>query len=360
MKVLVLPKDTNPYQEKLYSHMPKDVQVEYIKNLSQERILALLGYMWQLVTYRLKGFSVLHIHWLYCFALPSPRPLQAFILKSVVTVYLFSFLLFARLLGYKVLWTIHNLVPHEALTHNDMFITRLFCALCNAVVLLSSDTIQELKDNHIPLPRYNIIPLGNYTDTYPNTISRDEARKSLKIGSNKFVFLFFGLIRKYKGVDSVLSAFEKIRKEHPSAELIIAGKSLDDEMTAVLEKYKGKPGITIHTHHIPDEEVQTYLNAADITVFPFKKITNSTSVLLSFSFSRPSIYPLLGSLKELPKNVGYSYDPSSPEALEKVMRKALERRNELIHMEKAAYEYAKTLSWEKIAEETHMMYKGTL
>ncbi len=357
MKVLVLPKDVNPYQEKLYGNMPSEVEVQYIRNQSQERILALLGYLWQLISFRLRGFSILHVHWLYCFALPSPRKLQSNILKTIVMIYVVLFLTLAKILGYRVIYTIHDMVPHEPLTHNDMFVTRLFCMLCNAVVLLSSDTIQELKDNHIPLPAYKIIPLGNYIDTYPNTISRDEARKKLKIGPNKFVFLFFGLIRKYKGVDTVLSAFEKIRKEYPFAELIIAGKSLDDEMTSLIKQYEGKPGITIHTHHIPDEEVQTYLNAADITVFPFKKITNSTSVLLSFSFSRPSIYPQLGSLKELPENMGYSYDPYEKDALEKAMREAIENRKNLRKLETASLEYAKTLSWEKIAEETSALYR---
>ncbi len=364
MKVLVIPKDNNPYQEKLYSNMPSDATVKYMSNISQERILALVGYLWQLIAFRLRGFQVLHIHWLYCFALPSPRKYQSHVLKIFVMVYLIMFLFLARLLGYKVVYTVHDIVPHEKLTHNDMFATRLFCTLSNSVILLSSDTIQDLKKNTIPLPKYKIIPLGNYIDTYPNSMSREEARTKLKIRPGKFVFLFFGLIRNYKGVDTLLDVFEKIRRAFPEAELVIAGKCLDDEITKVLNLYKGKPGISIYTKHIPDEDVQTYLNAADITVFPFKKITNSTSVLLSFSFSRPSIYPMLGSLKELPDDVGYSYDPAGSEvsekdALEKAMRKALENRKNLPHLEKAAYKYAKTLSWEKIAEETASLYRGT-
>jgi glycosyltransferase involved in cell wall biosynthesis len=208
--------------------------------------------------------------------------------------------------------------------------------------------------------------MGNYISIYKNQISKNEARKSLGLNKNDFVFLFFGAIRKNKGIESLLPAFKQlIKKTRENIKLVLAGDYAKEDIKKLsksIENYKKilGPKLVLDIRFIENDKVQNYLNSADIVVLPFKKITTSGSAILALSFARPIIAPRMVCLNELPDNVGFFYNPDEKNALYKAMEKAVKNKRKLNSMGKKAFEYAKSLSWDKIAEKTNKLFQSLI
>lgn len=356
LKVLVFPKDKNPYQNLLYKEMD-NARIEYLSEIIESDLFSgLFQIPFELFRKRIEGFTVLHLHWLNKFHTHS---FNGVLSRTFFSIYIIFFILWIKVLGYKLIWTIHNVIPHEKITINDPFFTRFISKLSNALIIHSENTLNELKIVGAKTSHIHIIPIGNYISCYPNTVSRSEARIRLGIPEKLFIFSFFGMIRKYKGVENLLESFSELQKQHKNTGLIIAGKCEDQELQKIINRYKSKYENKIFTfiRYIPDDEVQLYFNASSIMVFPFNRITTSSSVMLSASFAKSMIYPLIGNLSELPQNIGFSYH-SEENSLTKTMVKALANRNNLNLYNKNAFSYAKKMDWKKIARKTLVLYKN--
>lgn len=354
MKVLVFPYDQNPYIKQLYSYMKKahDLEIRYFPtHMNPNRLVSLVFMPFALVWLRIKGYSVFHLHFLYPFILSSHKTF------SFVYIILFCFLV--RLLGYKFIYTVHDISPHEPQTNNDLFITKFLCYMANHIVVISQQSIVELKKLGINQKNISIIPLGNYISTYPVNTNREEARQKLGLQPKSFVFLFFGLIRQYKGVSELLQAFEELVKEHKDIQLVIAGDVQDFKTGKKIEEFKkNHPQSIFHfNQYIKDEDVQYYFKSADIAVLPFQRVTNSSSVLLPLSLGLPALYPLLGNLKDIPDGIGITYTTDNENNLTKAMRKAITNKGSIESLGQNGLKYAQSLKWEDIAEEHYEIYR---
>jgi len=217
-----------------------------------------------------------------------------------------------------------------------------------------------MKDMRINTKNIHVIPIGSYIDIYDNKISKQQAREKLAIPNNDFVFLYFGLIKKYKGVEELLDTFIKLLKKNKNIMLIIAGSCNDATLFKKLDTYKNKykDKLIINTKFILNDEVQYYFNAANIVVSPFRKVTTTSTPMVALSFSKPVIAPRLGSLLDLPENVGYFYDKTNDNGLYESMLKAIVEKNTSNIKSSEALKYVKSLSWEKIATMTDDLYKS--
>jgi len=362
IKVLVYSKDPNPYQNALYSNM-HDVRYKYLEAPLHSYTLGIILSFPQLILYRLKGYQIFHLHWLYIFNSPIPGLLfNNFFIKLFFMIYFVCFLLLIKLLGYKLIWTAHNLAPHEKQFLNDTFAYKLVAKLADSIIIHSEQTRTEMKRLGFRTDRTNIIPVGNYGELYPNNVDKSEARKFLHINGDQFVFLFFGLIRDYKGVDSLLEQFQKLSEKRDDCTLIIAGPCKDIKMRNSINNYKKQlqQKLIVKLDYIDDAEIQYYLNGTDVLVLPFKKVTTSSTAILALSFGKSIICPRIGSLKDIPEDLGFFYSQDDEQGLFKAMQSALENKNKLKHIEKNAKKYSKTFSWKTIGEETYELYKKSL
>ena len=350
MKALVYPKDPNPYQELLYQPMQQYVDVKYLNYPTGSRTLNLFLLPFQIIYNRLLGFTIFHLHWSYSFVLPIKGTFWCL----VSTIYYFWMLLLIRLLGYKLIWTVHNVLPHNQLFINDLLARRFLSRIASIKIVHSKYTIEEMSSLGLDINNVRVIPIGNYIGVYKNNINKAKARKLLNLGKNDFVFLYFGRIDSYKGVENLLKIFSKLN--HSKIKLVIAGKCTNPRLQKILSFYKSFPNIIINDQFIPDKDIQLYFNAADIAVYPFEKVTTSSAVMLSLSFGIPVIYPNFGNLKDLPENVGYSYEPDDPNGLKKCLSKAIEKKENLKILSSNAFIYSKRLSWDKISAETVKVY----
>jgi glycosyltransferase involved in cell wall biosynthesis len=189
-------------------------------------------------------------------------------------------------------------------------------------ITMSEKVLQDLHQFAKAKPA-RFVPHPLY-DNFGEKISKEEARKKLDIDTGARVILFFGFIRKYKGLDVLLRAM-KLIKQIPSVQnikLLIAGEFYEDaaNYSELLKDGTIKNNLIIHTEFIPDSMVKYYLCAADCVVQPYRNATQSGVTPLAYHFEIPMIVTNVGGLPSLvpDKRVGLVAEPNAESIAEKV------------------------------------------
>jgi glycosyltransferase involved in cell wall biosynthesis len=356
MKVLAFPRDPNPYQEQLYAPMREQgLTVDYLTGPTASHTFNLLCLPLVLLAKRLMGYGVLHLHWTYSFSLPWAGKFGCRIMQW----YFFGLLRLVKMLGYKIVWTAHNAMPHQKQFANDLKARRFLGKKSDLVIAHSTSAEKQLLDKRIASYTVRVVPHGNYSEVYQNTMDRQAARRQLKLPEDAFVALFFGRVDSYKNVPALLAAAQQLKSDHPKLHVVVAGSCSDAKIQKQLKSAKRKLGkqLQLHTMFIKEEDVQTYFNAADVCALPFSEITTSGSAILSLSFGVPIIAPRKGALNDMPDKVGFFYDPESSDGVEVTLQKAMSKKS-LQPQKRAALRYASQLAWPNIAKQTYDLFKS--
>src|SRR5690606_28870043 len=135
------------------------------------------------------------------------------------------------------------------------------------------------------------IPHPAYHGVYPSQLSQGQARAELGIPPDVTVFVLFGLIAPYKGLTELLDAFDQLCEREPGRNvLLVAGAPTDDpETKAGCERLLTHPTAHASLRKIPTEEVQVFLRAADVAVFPYRRMLNSGALALALTFGLPVV-----------------------------------------------------------------------
>ncbi|MBV7339141.1 glycosyltransferase [Chloroflexi bacterium TSY] len=269
-----------------------------------------------------------------------------------------EFLAYARALGYKVVWTMHNFYPHESTSHDLDRLVRQAIAQIASVVITHCDYAKQLVKKHFYRnENIFVIPHGNFIDAYPNTISQADARTRLALPHDHLIYLYFGNIRPYKGIENLVDAFGNL--SDTDVTLLFAGKYYTDYGQQLIQRLDNvDPRIALQpSAHIPYTDLQIYLNAADVVVLPFLDVLTSGSAITAMGFSRSVIVPAIGCLPELVNDeIGILYNPKQPDGLEQALR--IFRDCNRTALNKAAYHHAQSLAWDKIAQQTLEAYQS--
>jgi len=220
----------------------------------------------------------------------------------------------ARLLNkkIKILAITDNVIPHEKRMGDKMF-TKYFVKACDAFLALSSSVLYDLSKftkttakKYIPHPIYNI---------FGNKISKQDALSNLGLNPEDKHLLFFGFVRKYKGLDLMLQAMADNRIKELGVKLIIAGEFYDNksEYTDMIDVLGIKNQIILNSDFIPAEKVKNYFCASDMITQTYRTATQSGVTQIAYHFERPMLVTNVGGLSEIVPNnkVGYvtSQDP---------------------------------------------------
>lgn len=351
MKVLFFPEYSNkgnPYQKVLAdSLLKKGIDVNFGATSSLFSVLGSLKNYWKP--------DVLHIHWTTPFLLASSR--TKIVIKSVGFIF---GLIILKLFGIKIVWTAHNVVNHEVKFRSlESFFTRLLVELCDKIIVHSPSGENEIvKAYGFRTGRIAVIPHGSYLRYYRNVIDRVRARERLQVSGGDIVFLYFGQVRPYKGVPELIDAFKGLDCQR--AKLFIAGEPLTPEIAnGILRKCSDDGRIRTVLEFIPDDEIQIYMNAADIIVLPYRGVLTSGVTILAMSFGKPVIAPSIGCMSDVIDDKGsFLYDPLQKNGLSKAMEQAL--TCELKRMGEHNFELSERLSWDEIAKLTYDSYKECL
>lgn len=263
----------------------------------------------------------------------------------------------ARSLGYKIVWTVHNLYPHESGHFELHRLARIAITHLATALIVHCERARALVQAHF-FRRNGVftIPHGHFIDAYPNTMSRAEARRRLGLSEAQFVYHFFGNIRPYKGLENLLQVFADLPGD--DLVLLMAAKVYDHYSETLVERARQDDArIVIRTERFfANEDFQLYLNAADVVVLPFLNILTSGSAITAMSFGRPVIVPRAGCLPELvDDSMAFLYDPQQSDELKAAMVDA--QTHDLVAAGRAAYRRATSLSWDSIARLTLEAYR---
>ncbi|GAB4031445.1 MAG: hypothetical protein Fur0012_08640 [Elusimicrobiota bacterium] len=262
------------------------------------------------------GPQVLHLHWL------GPYLFSSNWLFSIVKFLLFIAELFlCRLKGVRIVWTVHDIYNHEGYQKKlEIFFNRIIILFADSLIVHSQGQKAALSLFYgVSAGNKTVVALeGGYNHIYSRGISSAEARSRLSVSSDKKVFLFYGNIRPYKGLDVLIDAFIIDPEDKV---LLIAGKCID---RITEERIKGKIGgftnVVFYPGYATAEKTALLFSAADAVILPYLAIFNSGLIPLCLSMGKPVIYSDLELLKEQLEGCGISFKAGDAAALARAMR----------------------------------------
>ncbi len=214
----------------------------------------------------------------------------------------------------KIIGLVHNVDPHDRFPLAKRF-TRYFLKGCDGFVVMSESVKQDIENLGINRPSV-CVPHPVY-DTFGKAVDKKDACSFLKLDPAKRYILFFGIVRKYKGLDLLLKALSDERLKDMNVNLIVAGEFYEDpdyykQMVRDLN-LKGKVGFT--EGFVPKEKVKYYFCSADMVVQPYRSATQSGVTQIAYHFARPMLVTGVGGLPGMVPDgrVGYVTNPSPVE-----------------------------------------------
>ncbi|MBW9223588.1 glycosyltransferase family 4 protein [Methanothermococcus sp. SCGC AD-155-E23] len=262
------------------------------------------------------------------------------------------FFLVKKLTKTKILAICHNVLPHER-TVLDVFLAKLVFRNVDYFIVQSKEDLSKLRKivSKSKIIRYNPHPI--YDIFRVQSVSEEDARKILNIPKNAKVLLFFGYVRKYKGLMYLIKAMPKIIEKIPEAYLLIAGEFWDSKEKYIneIKRLKIENNVKVIDRYIPDEEVGVYFSAADVVVLPYISATQSGVVQIAYALNKPVITTNVGGLPDVVENnkTGFILEAKNPEKLaEAVIKYFKEDKKE--EFRKNIQEIKWRFSWERLVE----------
>jgi glycosyltransferase involved in cell wall biosynthesis len=323
-----------------------------------------------------RDVDILHFHWrpdkYYSWARPKPGtqefdrpPPRSQGMRSWLRLATFAAKLrSARILGYRVAWTIHEVLPPETVTRPpgsisrrlDRIGSRLLARRCDVLLCHDAATKGRAREelgkaaDHI-----EVVAHGSYLEVYPRGRGREKVRHELEIPANAFTFLCFGAVRPDKSIDFVLQAFSSI--ENDDLALVVAGDVEDARSRrSLLAAAAADPRIKLRLEFVPHDSVRELFDAADAAVIGRSEVWTSGSLILSLSLGVPVIAAALPPSNELLDHgcAGWLFRPADADSLRAQMLEAAGADDEAVRAKKAAAicQAQRLPSWAEIAART--------
>jgi beta-1,4-mannosyltransferase len=325
MVVAVWPLDAqNPFQALLTSRFEEaglvPVGMDRLADLDDPVALPALAAL------RADGVHVvLHLHWLARVMRGAESEAAG---RERVAAF-FAALDAFRAVGGRLVWTAHNVLPHDtAFPDVDADLRRGVVARADVVHVLSEGTVAAAAPLYaIPPEKVLHLPHPAYLGVYRDEVSDADARRVYGLGADEIVFGLVGHLRPYKGLDELLDAFEALVAAPPDARrrrLLIAGTpGADPSIDALLARARAHPDVVVDARRIPADELSIPLRASDVIVLPYRSSLNSGAMLLALSFGRPVIAAASPHVTEtVGPDASITFQPEDRDALEAALRGA--------------------------------------
>jgi len=336
------PLPENPYQRLLYDGLEQEgVVLVDSQNLDLGWLLRSRG-----------DIDVLHFHWPEVYYRHHSAATRVALVLSWLRLGVFALrLLAARALGYTIVWTVHQVRPHESRSPLlDRAGTSLLARSAHLLVAHDRSTADRAAEAFGRSRKPALVAHGSYIGVYPEGRTRSEVRAELGLSDDAFVFLSLGHLRRYKGLDLLLGAFEATRTSLPDARLVLAGLAIDGaEGEAASAAATADARVKASLGFVPDERVAELFGAADAAVLPRSDGGTSGARVLALSLGVPVVAADVPAYAELVGEppAGWLFAPGDPESLTEAMRQAAAApAGELLRRSEAAGRRAASLRWD--------------
>jgi glycosyltransferase involved in cell wall biosynthesis len=264
----------------------------------------------------LRAGDVIHVHW-PSFLYHDQRSLLRTLLNMARVWIVF---LLARAKGARIVWTAHNLYPHDGGRHFwPHRVMRRYFARIASRIFVHGPTAQQILQSEFAIPdeRLTQIPHGHWIDRYPRTMTRDEARARLQLPKSGYVFGFIGACMPYKNIEMLVRAYGRLPEGGHM--LVVAGLFKSEEYLAKIRRVvadHGQGRVRFEPRFLDDRELAIYLSAIDALILPYVDALTSGSAFLALSFGRPFVAPNVGGLRDvIDSQCGQLYGPNDEDAL---------------------------------------------
>lgn len=256
-------------------------------------------------------------------------------------------------LGAVLVWTKHNPLPHNRqFSDIDYDLIRVVSNLVDRILTLGEVARKEMTI-YVPEDKIGVFRHPSFEGIYGARVPSSDARASYELSANDFIFGIFGEIKPYKGLEFIIRGFKQLNKisGNQNTKLFIAGPAASVSYAEELQKLAGTSDVILHPHRIANEDIPQILACFDVSVFAFKAIWASSSVILSLSYGVPVIIPRLGCLTEyvLEGNHGLTYEPANEKDFVKMLQVAKEGAT-LDHLKCMCDEFNVTHNLENLVE----------
>ena len=328
----------NPYQILLKQELNK-LGVRVIGNPPLSLLRLLIGR---------DGLDVVHVHW--------PHGTYKTTLQFLHVLFV---LIAYRILKNNLVWTVHELDAYESRhPRRDAWFRSVVMKLSRRLIVHGEHTRQVLIEHHDYRRPIDVARHPSYIGWYKDAVTREQARAKLGLPDDARVYLYFGYIKPYKGVEDLIQAFGQISVD--GAILLIAGKPLDEAIKQEVESMAAADRrVRTFLGYIADDDIQDFFRSADVVVFPFKNTQTSGSLMLAMSYGCPIIAPRIATLPEyVDSDMGFLFDPESPGALEHALDAAASAP--LSSMAANARRRAETMRWDTMARSHLATYQSII
>ncbi|THF74694.1 glycosyltransferase family 4 protein [Cohnella fermenti] len=270
-----------------------------------------------------------------------------------------------KLAGFRIVITVHDV---ESFGYDERVKrVRSLYTLADRIIAHNQVSKTELVERlRIENSAISVIPHGHYVDTIMERLSKEEARKKLGLNKSDRLLLFFGQIKKVKGLETLLRALPQVQKVFPNVKLLIAGKLWNNDFRmydSIIEELGIAPLIIRHIRYIPVEAVDSYFSSADLIVLPYKKIYQSGVLLQSMSYKRPVMVSNIEGMLEIVSDGenGYVFEEGNPESLASRIIEALSDDEFRAQTSEVGYHsVVKNHNWRRIGQLTTRLYQDLL
>lgn len=267
----------------------------------------------------------------------------------------------------RVISILHNVVPHEKQPFARS-LTGLALSQCHGFIAQSENardqlfgilpTIDQESVRVTPHPLYDFGKPGSKRRT------RAEARTALGLPKESRVVLFFGFIKPYKGVGTLIEAAPLLRERYgpEGVNILIVGDVYGDRET-LRERVRlsgAEEVITLIDQFVPDSEVEDLFMAADLVVLPYLSATQSGILQIAWNYNRPVVTTDVGGLPEVVRDgeTGFIVPPGDASALGGAMIRFFDENRAESFSSAVALERTK-YSWEGLAEAVEFLAEST-
>jgi glycosyltransferase involved in cell wall biosynthesis len=336
-----------PVENRFFKIMEGARQGFFRRHATVRRALKLLGYpfgLWR--TWRalkLQQPGILHVQWAL---VPW---LDALLIRKL------------RSQGWRVVYTAHEVVAELEQPFRRWMYRRIYREV-DALIVHTPGLAKKLSDDSGDLLReVRVIPEGISTFPLSPNVDQSVARRALGLDPSGPLLLFFGMIKRYKGLECLLRAWPRVKQEFPNARLLIAGEAMVPmrPFHRLIGALKIEDSVVLRAGYVPRSEAQYFFSAADAVVLPYLRISTSSIVPMAYRYGRPVIATSVGGLPEIVRDgeTGYLVPPCSEAPLSEAICRGFRDPESLNAMGTRGRQWFETQrAWDAIAKQTSDLY----
>lgn len=265
--------------------------------------------------------------------------------------------------GIKVVASVHDILPFNEKKYDMPFHKKIY-RLCNQIIVQAETNIKRFNELFPEdSKKVTFIPHGHFLD-FADKHEMKVGREYLNIPSDKTVLLFFGQIKKAKGVGVLLEAFGQLAQKRNDLYLVIAGSVWKDDFgpyQEIIDRYKlNESQLKTDIRFIPDDEVGYFYSACDIAIMPYLDVYQSGVIQLVYAYEKPAIATAIAPFMEIVEEgvTGYLCQPNNVDSLVSTIEHAVAEKQRFASLGKAGCQkIAKKYSWDDIGKSITELYK---